>query len=375
VCDMSPPDVIVIGGGVIGCSVARTLVRLGARVSVVERSRPGRGATWAAGGMLSPVAEATRPGPFLELALRSFAAFPAFAAALREESGIDPELRTDGKLRVALNEPEAARLAETHAWHATEHLDVRWLNGAEARELEPQLAESVVAALDIRPDHQVNNRALANALSISVQRSGVRFVPGVTATRILAEAGGVIGVELADGELLRADAVVVAAGAWAAHIDGLPQPLPIRPVFGEIVALQPAWQLRRVVASESCYLIPRNSGELLVGATMAEAGFRDAPTAAGVLQLLNEAVRVLPELGDATLLEAWCGLRPGTPDGLPILGPDPDLSGLHYATGHFRNGILLAPVTAELVAALVAGREADIDPLPFSISRFRRSAS
>jgi glycine oxidase len=363
-------DVLIIGGGAIGCAIARALAARGAAVLVVERNQPGSGATHAAGGMLSPIAEAGRPGPFLELALRSFDAFPAFAQAVREESGVDPEYRRGGKLRVALDAEEAVRLTEAHAWRAAAGLGVSLLDGTAARALEPGLSADIVAGLAIDADHQVNSRTLSRGLWVAAERAGARFRLGVAVERLLVDRGAVRGVRLADGGQLAADVVVCAAGAWSSELKGLPRALPVRPVFGEIVALGADWHGTRVLASEACYMIPRPGGRLLVGATMENAGFRAQPTAGGVALLLAAALRVVPGLGLATLEEAWSGLRPGTPDGLPILGPDPAVRGLYYATGHFRNGILLTPVTAELTAALVAGDAPPLDPAPFSATRF-----
>jgi glycine oxidase len=374
---MSRPDVVIVGAGVIGCAVARELARRGAKVTVVERDSPGRRATWAAAGMLSPLGEAGGGGPFLELADESLTRFAAFAASLREESGIDVEYRTAGKLHVALPEGDAELVALASDPVAA-RFDVTLLDGAEARELEPALSSEIATALLVRRDHRVNNRLLAQALLASAVRAGAGFRTASPVATIQAERGSISGVRLASGEHLSAASVVLAAGAWSSQLEGLPRPLPVRPVKGQMFAVdsrprgsgQSGVRLNHVIYAPSSYIIPRDDGRILVGATVEEVGFHKGPTPRGIAALMTAAVRVLPGLADLPLVETWAGFRPATPDNLPILGTEPLLRGLVYATGHFRNGILLAPVTAHAIAELVEHGRSDVDISAFGVERF-----
>jgi glycine oxidase len=363
-------DVIVVGGGVIGLTTAWELVRRGHAVDVVERGVPGREASWAGAGMLAPLAEARRTGAFLDLSLASFERHPAFAAALAEASGIQPEYRTAGKLLVACDDAQLQALQE-HLGTWAERFGVERLTGEEARRLEPALSPDVRDAFFIARDHQVDNRRLTRALWVAAARAGARVLHGNGAAAVLTEGSRVAGVRLQDGEELRARWVVVAAGAWSGQLDGLPRPVPTHPVRGQIanLFLVPP-PLTRSVVTPDCYIVARADGRILIGSTMEHAGFRAHPTAAGIARLLAGALAAVPSLADAPLAGAWAGLRPGTPDELPILGPDPEVEGLVYATGHFRNGILLAPITAEIVADVIAGRTPSQPLAPFRPERF-----
>ena len=368
---MSSPDVVVVGGGVIGCSIARELARAGARTTVVERDEPGAHASWAAAGMLSPQAECSRPGPFLDLLREARSLFPALARELREETGIDVGYREVGTLLVALTGEDEREIEARCAWQAGSGLPVERLDGAEARRLEPALSPAVRWALRFPDDHQVENRQLARALWHSAARAGAAFRTGQEAVALLARGGRVEGVQLAGGERVPADRVVLAAGAWAGRLAGLPRSLPVAPVHGQILAVHTSPPLlEHVVDSPRCYLVPRLDGRLLVGATVEETGFRKAVTPEGMLELLSGALEIAPSLARVPIVESWSGLRPGTPDDLPILGPDPGLEGLIYATGHFRNGILLAPLTGRLVSRLALGGSPSADLHAFRPDRF-----
>ncbi|HEX6940003.1 MAG TPA: glycine oxidase ThiO, partial [Longimicrobiales bacterium] len=355
------PDVVIVGGGVIGCALAWELARRGAGVTVVEREVPGRAATWAAGGMLAPVAEAEQPGPFLRLALASLHAWPAFVEAAREASGVPIEYRATGKLCVALDDEQAAALEAAYRWQRAGGHAVDWLDGNQARALEPALSPAVRAGALVAQDHWVDNRALARALWVAATRAGATVRTGIAAVALRSgrASGGsmaVEGVALDDGETIDAGAVVIAAGCWSGALAGLPRSLPVAPVRGQMVAVRTVPPvLRRTVMAGHTYLIPRADGRITIGSTAERAGFRAHVTPAGIASLLTAAMRVAPALADAPLVSTWAGLRPGTPDGCPILGADPDVEGLFYATGHFRNGILLAPITATLLAEAVSG--------------------
>jgi glycine oxidase len=377
------PDVVVVGGGVIGCSVARELARRGSSVVVVERDSPGRRATWAAAGMLSPLGESGGTGPFLELADASLRLYAAFALALREESGIDVEYRTGGKLHVALDGDDA-ELHVLATSPAADRFGVRLLDGAEARRLEPAISGRVSAGLLVERDYRVNNRLLTQALLASGMAAGVTFRNASPVTALLNRGDHAAGVRLASGEEVEAGHVVIAAGAWSPQIEGLPRPLPVQPVKGQMFAVdarardaqRPAEPLlNRVTYASRCYVIPREDGRLLIGATVEDAGFRKGATPRGIAALMAAAMDVIPVIADLPLVETWAGFRPATPDGLPILGTDPTLNGLVYACGHYRNGILLAPVTATAIADIVTGATGTgpgTDLKPFDIRRFDR---
>ncbi len=368
-----PPraDVVVVGGGAIGCAVARRAALGGLRVVVLERGRPGAEASHAAAGMLSPQAEAPGPGPFLDLLLRARRGFPAVAATLREETGIDVGYRDEGTLWLAFTDADEAELEERLAWQSAAGLDVEALTGDDARRLEPAVSPAATRALRFPGDHQVENRALSLALWSAAARAGAEFRTGCEAARLLRDGGRVTGVELLGGERVEAGAVVIAAGSWSGRLEGLPRPLPVVPVHGQLLALETVpGVFRHVVDSARCYLVPRADGRLIVGATVERVGFRKAVTPAGARGLLDAALEVAPSLADFPIVDLWAGLRPGTPDGLPVLGADPEVAGLFHATGHFRNGILLAPLTGEIVGGLLLGEAAGVDLAPYRADRF-----
>lgn len=364
-------DVVIVGGGVIGCAIARRAARDGLSVVVLERGTPGMEASWAAAGMLSPLAEADAPGPFLDLLLAARELYPPYAAALREETGIDVGYGDAGTLYAALREEDEAELRHRWTWQSAAGLPVERLTAEEAREAEPALSPAVRMALRFPGDHQVDNRALGTALWSAAARAGADFRLGAHAVRLLREGGRATGVECAGGERVTAGAVVLAGGAWAGRMDGLPRPLPVEPVHGQLLALETVPPLfRHVVDSPRCYLVPRAGGRVIAGATVERTGDRKAVTPWGLRRLIDGAVEIAPALEHAPLAEAWSGLRPGTPDGFPVLGPDPDLPNLVYATGHYRNGILLAPLTGERVGGWLAGGAWCPDVARFGIGRF-----
>lgn len=369
-------DVLIVGGGVIGCALAWTAARRGLSVTVVERGTPGREASWAAAGMLSPAAETGEAGPFLELARRSLGLYPGFVAALREETGEDPAYTTAGKVLVARDAAEAGGLREMARRYAPIGIEVELLEPAEAHRLEPALGGSLVAAAFLRADHLVDNRRLGSLLWSAAARAGVHFELGERVVEVESDGARVSGVRLAGGRGLPAERVVVAAGCWSGELRGLPRPLPVQPVRGQMLALESVPPLlERSVGSPAVYLVPRRDGRVLVGATVEEAGYRATATAGGMHALLAGAIELVPALADAPVVEIWAGLRPGTPDDLPILGADPEVGGLFYATGHFRNGILLTPVTAALLGDLLAGEPAAPALASFGVDRFGRGAA
>jgi glycine oxidase len=365
-------EVLVIGGGVVGCAVARRLAQHGVPTLVVDRGVPGTEASHAAAGMLSPQAEADAPGPFLELLRLARARFPGFTAELRDETGIDIEYRDDGTLLLAFTDEDVLALEKRHAWQSAAALPVDWLDRDAVLAREPALSEKLRFALRFPEDHQVDNRRRAEALHQAAVCAGAEFRTGSGVARIEPSAVHTATVvHLEDGTALSARTLVLAAGCWSGGIDGLPRRLPVRPVHGQLLALHADPPLlRHVVDSPRTYLVPRASGRVVVGATSEERGFGKAVTPRGLLQLLNGAVEICPALADTSVVESWSGLRPGTADSLPILGPDPRRASLVYATGHYRNGILLAPLTGELIAELILTGTSPELLRPFGVARF-----
>ena len=348
-------DVLVVGGGAIGLACARALARGGRSVTVLDQGRPGAEATRAAGGMLSPLAEAEGPGPFLDLGLASLDLWPTFAAALRAETGVDVDLRADGKLLLALDEAAADRLRRRRAWTARAGFRTEWLEGEALRAREPNAARTATAGLHVERDGQVDNRLLGDALARAADAAGCRVRGETRVTELLTVGSRVRGVRTDDRFEHAADLVVIAAGAWTGTL-GLPRPLPVRPIKGQMIALAAGSASPvTLLETDACYLIPRRSGSVWVGATSEDVGFSRGTDPAARSALRRAAEAAVPALGRAAETEAWDGFRPGTPDGLPVIGADPEIAGLVYATGHYRNGILLTPITAELVVACVDG--------------------
>lgn len=354
---MPLPDVIVVGGGIIGCSVAYHLAEAGARVTVVERGRGGGQATGAAAGMLAPGAEADGPGPFLELGLRSLGLFPELAERLRAETRVDVEYVPCGLLYVALDEEEAAALRARLEWQRAAGVEVRWLAGEEARRLEPGLPDTVLAALHYPQEHHVYSPHLVQALALAAAGRGVTFLEGTEAVGLITAGDRVLGVVTAGSQpgRLAGGHVVLAPGAWAGLWgERLGVEIPVCPVRGQIIALeQNPLPCRKVVFSARGYAVPKVRGMVAVGATEDRAGFDAGVTLAGVAYLSRLAGTLLPGLAAARFRHAWAGLRPWSATGLPLIGPVPGWRGLTLAAGHHRNGILLAPLTGRAVAELV----------------------
>lgn len=361
-------SVLIIGGGVMGCGIGWRLAQAGAAVTVLERSIPGAEASSAAGGILAPQMETEKPGPFLDLCLRSRAMYAAFAQELLEATGVDIHYLPSGLLSCAFTEADAVKLEATVAWQTSFGLRAELLTGEQARKKEPQLSSRVIAAAHFPDDHQVDNRLLVRALSMAAAKAGVRFRTGYVRS-VAVENDRAVGVDV-DGEVLRADCVVVAAGSWSGLVpnSGL-DPKKVRPAKGQMVALQTRLPLfSSVLFSPEGYLVPRTDGRVIAGSTLEFKGFEKSVTAEGLSRILTMALSLVPALADAPVEETWAGLRPYTDDHSPLLGPAP-LPGLFLATGHFRNGILLAPITAKVITDSVLGRKPTVDLRPFSMSR------
>jgi glycine oxidase len=368
-------DAVVIGAGVIGCAVAWRLGQAGMRVVVVERGRVGGEASHAAAGMLAPLAEADREDEFFNLTAASLATYADFARELKASSGVDVEYRDEGTLCLALTENDEEELERRWQWLHEAGLNVRRLNAGSALKLEPLLNQTLRFALKFPGDHQVDNRRLMTALHGAARNAGIEFLTHTEARELLTEnvAGRsrVSGVVTARGEI-HARTVVIAAGSWSSLLRcDEAQRFEVEPARGQMAALEmPAPAARHVIYSRRGYLVPRLGGYLIAGSTTERAGYDKRVTAGGMASVINNAIEIMPCVADQAVIETWAGLRPRAPDDLPILGPDPRVEGLIYATGHYRNGILLAPITARAIGELVVKGESSIDLAPFSVARF-----
>jgi len=366
-------DVVIVGAGVIGCAIGRALARRGAAVIIVEKDRPGRAASWAAAGMLSPFSESLDDDPMLDLCDASLNLYPDFARELLEETAIDVQYRTNGKLHVSFG-PGDDVLRGLAASANAQRFGMTLLDGDAARALEPGLPRSVTSALRVERDHTVNNRLLAQALNASATAAGVVFRHPRTVQTLLMESGQVTGIRTDRGDLIGGSSVVLAAGASTTSIEGLPRPVPLRPVRGQMFAVathnSEYAHLTHTVQSDECYVVPRPDGRLLVGATVENTGLLDGPTPSGMIAMMNAGTKLLPYIADLPITDTWSSFRPAAPDDLPILGADPDVHGLFYATAHYRNGILLTPITAQYIAALIAGEPVQLPMNAFRPDRF-----
>jgi glycine oxidase len=374
--DLSAPgatDVAIIGGGVMGCAVALRLAQRGVRVTVIERGIPGAEASSAAAGMLAPQMESDGPGPMLDMGLRSRALYPSLAVELSEATGIDIGYVKSGVMALALTDEDERALGERRVWQTARGMRVEALSGDAARELEPALGSAARAALYFSDDAQVNPGALARAFSQAAAAAGARFLQGRYVRRVCTHAGVATGVEL-DGDMLQAGSVVVAAGSWSGLVEGAGvPPSVVRPARGQLVAIETRPPIFRHVLSVHGrgYLVPRRDGTVVAGSTVEMVGFRKEVTVGGLAAILALAQTLVPSLADAPVMQSWSNFRPYTEDHLPVLGATA-VRGLVLATGHYRNGILLAPITAQAIADLITNGNAGFDLTPFSVARFAR---
>jgi glycine oxidase len=355
-------DVVVIGAGIIGCAIARAVARSGSSVIVLERRAVGAESSGAAAGMLGVQGE-TEDEVMLRLGARSRALFPGLLQALREETGREVEFWSSGTLFLAFGEEDRHGLEARRRWQRTAGFDSEWLDRAAALALEPRLHPRLEGAVLFRADARVDNRALTHALAQSAARAGAAFHSAESARSLVLDGGRVGGVET-DQHRIACDVVVNAAGAWAGRLPG-GTPIPIRPVRGQIVVVQDAKPpFRHAIYSPRGYAVARRDGRVLLGSTREEAGFEKRVTAAGVAKIVRSGLELAPALAELPLREFWSGLRPASVDGRPVIGEDPSVPGHYFACGHFRNGVLLAPLTAEIVDDLIRGRaRSDIGPL------------
>lgn len=367
--------VVIVGAGVAGLAIGWRLAQAGCDVEVIDRGLAGRGASWAAAGMLAAISETgTDDSAHSRFAEDARAAWPAFMGEIEEVSGEKIGYRECGALLVAFEETQEARLRQLVETLAAKQMPGEWLNAAEARKHEPLLAPNLRGALLAKDSAQVDNRALCGALAIAFQKSGGQLREHCLAQLLIVENDHARGV-VVDGAVLFADAVIIAGGAWCNWLRGMPREVlpPVRPVKGQMVSLKPAngAQLPQYPAWESdVYIVPRRD-RVLIGATMEEAGFDTAVTKEARDWLIAGAVKLAPSLADWSVTESWAGLRPATPDGLPALGLT-GLDGLFIATGQFRNGILFAPAVADALRRFVLGEEISPTLRAFDPRRFLR---
>lgn len=349
-------DVVIIGGGIIGLSVAFELAGRGASVRVYDTGEPAKAASWAAAGMLAPRTEHLTDDELRSLCESSLSRYPEFAAAVQDASGIDPHLRLDGILHTASSDEELANFARWSDDLSNDGYAADLLSREEALRMEPALGKHLTGALLVHGEGQIDNRRLGRALVRACEARGVRVHTGIESVSLECDSRRALGIRTNVG-FVPAGAVVNAAGAWAAHIGGVPSNCipPVRPVKGEMLAIEiPAGFMCHTTWIPRGYLVPRTGGRLLVGATASESGFEARVTAGGIGQLLAAAIAAVPALRDFSISETWAGLRPATPDERPFLGTTP-LQGYFLACGHYRNGILLAPATARLLADALEG--------------------
>jgi glycine oxidase len=365
-------DILVLGAGIVGLSAARALARAGCGVRVLDRTGVGAEASSAAAGILSPQAEAEMESPLLPLALLARDHHQRLAPALEAETGIHVDHTPRGLIEVVFTEAEERRLAARTAWQRSTGLPCEVLSREEVLGSEPNLNPAVLGGVYLPGDHSVDNVRLTRALAQSAVMAGATLVTGRPVTELILEGGRVAGVR-AGSDIYRAPIVINALGAWAGELLGDPLPPRVEPVRGQMISFDTAPPLiRRVVYSSRGYLVPRSDGRLLAGSTMERAGFAKAVTAAGLRAILELALEIAPILGDATVSASWAGLRPGTPDGLPIVGLG-GVPGLVHATGLFRNGILLGPIVGEIAAALALREAVPVDLRPFRVDRFPKT--
>ncbi len=377
--------IVIVGGGICGLGIGWRLAQADQKVCVIDRAEANQAATWAAAGMLAPQAEAEHgEEALLPLALESRAMWADFAGELRKATGVDVDYRTEGTLVVALDRDDREYLEHRYAYFRDHGFGVEWLSGYEARQKEPYLARAVTGAIFSPLDHQVDNRKVGDALKAAYLQAGGTLREHTQVDEIIVHGGGIKGVRVGDEEIA-ADAVVLAAGAWSRNIPGLPDQArpPVRPLKGQMVALQmlaDAPLIEHVVWGPgnsivpSIYLAPKGDGRLVIGATVEEMGFDTELTAGGLFELLRSAWEALPGVYDLPVVDSWAGLRPASRDDAPILGPT-SIDGLVMATGHHRNGILLAPITAQAICDyLVSGRVSALIQ-PFLLERFEASGA
>jgi glycine oxidase len=371
-------DVVIVGGGIIGGSIAFELARRNLRVIVLDRQELMHEASWAAAGMLSPAPDSPAAIPLVPLARASLALYSGFIDAIEDRSAINTGYQTGGALEVLCHGDAERELSTLVALHRGLGLACDPLRLEEAQEMEPALGREARAAAFLPDEESVNPRSLSAALLGASSIAGVELRPATNVVSLIRDKKRCAGVKTTAGDIFSAGHVVVAAGCWTSQLSDVAPYAPTRPVRGQMVALRHAGvPLRRVVRSERGYIVPRDHEtpqNLVAGSTIENAGYEKAVTSGGLEQILGAVNELAPSLAGAEIVDTWSGLRPGTPDQLPILGPT-DVEGLLIATGHYRNGILLAPITAELIAGWITDGRTALNCEDFSPLRFLRGSA
>lgn len=365
-------DVIVVGGGIIGGAIALRLAQSKLRVAILDRADPGNEASWAAAGMLSPVPDSPSAIPLVPFGRTSLSLYPQFVAEVEEISGHHTGFRQDGAIEVLFSSDAERQLSTLVALHRGLGLPTEPLPIDEARKLEPALGREAAAAAWLPYEGSVCPRPLTSALLEAAKACGVEVISGATVIQIVEENGQCGGVSV-NGEMFAAAHVVLAAGAFSAHIQGVKPAIPVRPIRGQMICMSGEVRMHYVLRSERGYVVPRGERKtfqhIVAGSTLEDAGFEKRVTPAGLDRICSAAIELVPALAGAEVIETWSGLRPDTPDHLPLLGPS-ELPGLTIATGHYRNGILLAPITAKLVGEWITEQRVSMDWQIFSPLRF-----
>ncbi len=371
----SSTDVVIVGGGVIGCAIAYHLRKSGVDVAVFEQGEIGAEASSAAAGLLAPLGSISGPGAFADLLLASFALFPALVPELEEASGIHLEYERPGSLRVVRDPKHIANLRKRMKVWQPLGLQMHWLTRDEARQHEPLLAPDVCAAIYAPAEAQIQASYIVKAFAQAAVNGGAKLYSHREITRLEQHNARITGVYTSQGERIGCKHLVIATGAWAARCgEWLNVELPVSPQRGQILALQqPSPPLRRIIFGEAVYLAPKSGGTVIVGATKEEVGFDKQLTAGGVTWLLNTAIRLAPSLESSAIDRMWAGLRPKTPDNQPILGPAPGWENVTLAVGHGSVGIMLSAITGQAIAELVVKGIVPEVILPFSLKRLKGS--
>ncbi len=367
-------DVLIIGGGIVGCAMAERLARAGLQTTLLERGIIGREASWAAAGMLAPQSEMPEPGSYFEFCLASRRLYDEETARIREASGIDPQHRREGMYYLAADDETARTLRERAAWQKPLGLGVHEIAREVALAEEPSLAPDFQFVMHFAEDHSLDPRLMTRGYAIAARKLGAKLIEYAPVTRLLKNEGRVEGIEAA-GVRYTARWTILTSGCWSGLIPDLEFSLPTYPVKGQMALVQDRpGLLSRTIHTVGIYLVPRLDGRIVIGATEEhEAGFDKTVEAGAVGDLLARAMRLVPAIEKSQLVDSWAGLRPGTPDRRPVIGSSP-MEGLLLATGHFRNGVLLAPITAHRVAQFIETGKWAEDVTEFGAARFARDS-
>ncbi len=362
-------DAVIIGGGIIGCTIACELRKEKQKVAVIEKGLPGAEASTAAAGMLAPHAGPRLKTPFFNLLREGLASYPQFVQEVEVETGLETEFRNSGLFYLAFDEDDEKKLEEKLAWQRSSNVEAEWVSGSEIRKKEPLVGANAKRGLYFPEDCQIDNVKLMKAIHVWAKKIGVEFLLGNPVTKILIEGERVQGISIGK-DRVESPIVINAAGCWADFDRNLPFEIPVKPARGQIVVLQHRTALfSHMLYTRRIYMVTRTDGRIIVGSTVESVGYDKNVTVKGLHKLVRGVIDINPDLGFLAFRESWAGLRPRSKDNLPILGKSP-IEGLFLATGHFRNGILLGPLTAQILSRLVLGKKVEHDITPFEISRF-----